>query len=58
MNRIHPAKNGRVVVSFDNFGRKEPITYSLTPTGKIADIRYSDGRSLREILESAASRQT
>lgn len=47
---VGPAQNGRVVVSFDNFGRKEQVIYSLTAEGKISDIRYGDGLSLRGIL--------
>ena len=55
---IQPANNeganARVTVTFQNFGKPHEITYSLalSQSGwKIADILYSDGRSLRTILQ-------
>jgi len=57
---VQPAQltggNARVVVTFENHGTKEQLTYSLAPAGgawKIADVTYRDGRTLRGILTSA-----
>lgn len=39
-----------VLVTFENFGAKQQIRYTLTPAAggwKIADITYADGRTLR-----------
>lgn len=54
---VHPAQTvdgeTRLVVSFHNFGEPQQVTYVLTPAGdawKIADIRYADGRTLREVF--------
>lgn len=44
-----------VVVTFDNFGKKQEIRYSLASTAagwKIADITYGDGRTLRAAYRS------
>src|SRR5215212_1039196 len=47
---VQPAQltggNARVVVTFENYGKKEQLTYSLAPAGgawKIADVTYRDG---------------
>jgi hypothetical protein len=50
---VHPAENARVIVTFENHGTKEQITYAMTQSAdawKIADIIYRDGRTLRGIL--------
>jgi hypothetical protein len=53
---VHPAQpdggSVRVPVSFDSYGEKRQLTYVLTPaagTWKISDIRYADGRTLRDV---------
>jgi hypothetical protein len=60
---VHPAKteNGRaeVLVSFENFGKRQEITYLLSSDRagwKIADIKYSDGRTLLNTLKGNATR--
>jgi hypothetical protein len=57
---INPAEisgsTSRVPVSFENFGKREQLGYSLTLSGdqwKISDITYSDGSSLRQLLVAA-----
>ena len=49
-------ENGRtmVVVSFENFGEKQQLTFLLVQektAWKIADIKYKDGRTLSGILK-------
>jgi hypothetical protein len=53
---VHPAQPDgttvRVPVSFDSYGEKRQLTYVLTPAAgawKISDIRYADGRTLRDV---------
>lgn len=44
------ADQAQVIVTFDNFGERQQITWSLVPFGdawKIADVTYGDGRTLR-----------
>ncbi len=51
------ADTAKVVVSFENFGKKQAITYLLTRTAtgwRIADIQYAVGRSLLAIYRHAA----
>jgi uncharacterized protein YceK len=58
---VHPAiqeRGGgvRVVVTFQNFGAAERLTYRLVPVARqwrIADIEYKDARTLRGILTPA-----
>jgi hypothetical protein len=52
---VHPAQadgaNVRVPVSFESHGEKRQLTYVLARAGsgwKISDIRYADGRTLRD----------
>lgn len=54
---VHPATTvhgeTRAVVSFHNFGEPQQVTYVLVPAGdqwKIADIRYADGPTLRDLF--------
>lgn len=45
--------NARVIVTFENFGEKVQLNYSLTLVGnewKIADIAYADGPTLRQMV--------
>lgn len=45
--------NARVIVTFDNFGQKVQLNYSLVLVGnewKIADIAYADGPTLRQMV--------
>jgi hypothetical protein len=53
---VHPAQADgaalRVPVSFDSYGEKRQLTYVLARAGetwKISDIRYADGRTLRDV---------
>jgi hypothetical protein len=53
---VHPAQadgaSVRVPVSFDNHGETRQLTYVLAQTAgswKISDIRYADGRTLRDV---------
>lgn len=52
---VQPAQvegtTARVPVSFDSYGEKRQVTYVLAHAGgtwKISDIRYADGRTLRD----------
>jgi len=58
---IHPAEveggGARVVVTFDNLGTAERLTYMLVQAGghwRIADIAYGGGTTLRGILSVPA----
>jgi Protein of unknown function (DUF3828) len=45
--------NGRVIVTFENFGEKQQLNYSLARVGnewKITDIAYADGPTLRQMV--------
>lgn len=45
--------SARVIVTFENFGEKVQLNYSLTLVGnewKIADIAYADGPTLRQMV--------
>ncbi len=53
---VHPGQadgtSVRVPVSFESYGEKRQLTYVLAPAGtawKIADIRYADGSTLRDV---------
>jgi hypothetical protein len=46
--------SAEVAASFKNMGKNEKIVFSLSNTAqgwRITDIKYSDGRTLREILK-------
>jgi hypothetical protein len=46
-----------VPVSFENYGAKQQLTYVLARAGetwKISDIRYADGRTLRDVYRSVS----
>ena len=54
---VQPAQvegnKARVIVTFENFGEKVQLTYSLALVGnewRIADIAYADGPTLREMV--------
>ena len=58
---IHPAQPDgatlRVPVSYDNYGQKRKLTYVLASAGgawKISNIRYDDGRTLRDVYRPVA----
>jgi hypothetical protein len=62
---IHPAQvegaTVRVPVSFDSYGEKRELTYVLAPAAgawKITDIRYADGRTLRDVYRPVAAAGT
>ena len=47
----------QVVVTFDNFGERQKIIWSLVPSGdawKISDVTYGDGRTLRDTYTTNA----
>jgi Protein of unknown function (DUF3828) len=60
---VHPAETdggttARVPVSFDSYGEKRQLTYVLASAGdtwKISDIRYADGRTLRDVYRPVAT---
>jgi Protein of unknown function (DUF3828) len=50
--------SANVVVTFENFGTKEEIRYSLTAVGggwKITDVTYGEGRTLRDVYQTQGS---
>lgn len=59
---VHPAQPDggalRVPVSFESYGEKRQLTYVLASsadgTWKISDIRYADGRTLRDVYRPVA----
>lgn len=47
-----------VIVTFDNYGEKQQLTWSLVPAGdtwKIADVDYGDGHTLRTVYTANAA---
>lgn len=51
----------KIAVTFENFGKKQQINYTLVPAGdswKITNMTFADGRTLRDVYRPAATTGT